>query len=102
MMLIVHVHVRVKPDQVEAFKEASLINARSSLKESGIVRFDVIQQQDDPTSFILVEIFRTPEAPALHKQTAHYAAWREAVAGMMDEPRRSVKFVNIFPADADW
>src|SRR5512137_586721 len=88
-MLIVHVHVRVKPDRVEAFNAASVANARSSLKEPGVTRFDVIQQQDDPTGFILVEIYRTAEAMALHKQTPHYAAWRDAVEGMMAEPRRS-------------
>jgi quinol monooxygenase YgiN len=91
-MLTVHVHVRVKPDQIEAFKAASVENARNSRREPGIARFDVFQQQDDPTRFLLVEIYRTAEAPAAHKQTAHYQAWAEAVADMMAVPRSSVKF----------
>ena len=101
-MLVVHVHVRVKPDSVEAFKQASLANARESVKEPGIARFDVVQQEDDPTRFVLVEAYRTPEAPAAHKLTSHYAAWRDAVAGMMAEPRSSVKFHNVVPDDARW
>jgi len=101
-MLIVHVHVRVKPDCVEAFKQASLENARRSVQEPGIARFDVCQQSDDPARFILVEVYRTPDAPAKHKETAHYVAWRDAVAPMMAEPRASVKFANVFPPDAGW
>lgn len=101
-MLIVHVFVHVKPDCVEAFKAASLENARRSVQESGIVRFDVIQQVDDPTRFVLVEIYRTAIAPAQHKETAHYAAWRDAVVDLMAEPRCSVKYANLFPVDADW
>ena len=91
-MLIVHVHIQVKPDQVEAFKAASVENARNSRQEPGIARFDVFQQQDDPSRFVLVEIYRTAEAPAAHKQTAHYQKWAETVADMMAEPRFSVKF----------
>ena len=101
-MLVVHVHVHVKPDCVESFRQASLENARSSLGEPGIARFDVVQQQDDPTRFVLVEAYRTPQAPAAHKETAHYAKWRDAVAPMMAEPRTSVKFSNIFPDDQGW
>jgi autoinducer 2-degrading protein len=101
-MLIVHVHVHVKPESVEAFKQATLANARESVKEPGIARFDVGQQQDDPTRFVLIEVYRTPEAPAAHKETPHYAAWRDAVAPMMAEPRSSVKFTNLFPDDAGW
>ena len=101
-MLIVHVHVHVKPDCVESFKQASLQNARSSVQEPGIARFDVCQQSDDPTRFILVEVYRTPDAPAKHKETAHYAAWRDAVAPMMAEPRASVKLANAFPPDTGW
>ncbi len=96
-MLIVHVHVHVKPEQVEAFKAATLANARESIKEPGIARFDVVQQQDDATRFVLVEAYRTAEAPAAHKETRHYQAWRDAVAPMMAEPRTSVKFTNVFP-----
>lgn len=102
MPLVVHVHVRVKPDQIEAFKAATLANARASVQEPGIARFDVVQQSDDPTRFILVEVYRTPAAPAAHKETAHYATWRDAVAPMMAEPRSSVKFANVFPEDAKW
>ncbi len=101
-MLIVHVHVHVKPECVEAFRQASLANARASVQESGIARFDVVQQQDDPTRFVLVEAYRNAEAPALHKQTAHYATWRDAVASMMAEPRTSVKYSNVFPGEEGW
>lgn len=101
-MLIVHVHVRVKPEFVEAFKRATLENARNSIKEPGVARFDVIQQQDDPTHFILVEVYRTPEDAAKHKETAHYPVWRDTVAEMMAEPRTSIKYTNVFPDDAGW
>jgi (4S)-4-hydroxy-5-phosphonooxypentane-2,3-dione isomerase len=101
-MLVVHVHVRVKPDSIEAFKRATLENAQASLKEAGIARFDVVQQQHDPTRFVLVEAYRTPEAPAKHKETAHYAKWRDTVAPMMAEPRSSVKFTRVFPEDQNW
>ena len=101
-MLVVHVHVHVKPEHVEAFKAASLANARESIKEPGIARFDCVQQQDDPTHFVLVEAYRTPQAPAAHKETSHYQTWRDAVAPMMAEPRTSVKFENLFPPDSAW
>jgi quinol monooxygenase YgiN len=98
-MLVVLVHIRVKADRVDAFREACVENARNSVLEPGVARFDVLQQQDDPTNFTLVEIYRTPEAPAAHKQTAHYKAWAEAAADMMAAPRYSVKYVNVFPED---
>ena len=101
-MLVVHVQVHVKPECIEAFKAASLENARQSLREPGIARFDVVQQSDDATRFVLVEVYRTPAAPAAHKETAHYALWRDTVAPMMAEPRTSVKFANVFPADTGW
>lgn len=101
-MLVVHVHVHVKPEYVEAFKQASLANAQESIKEPGIARFDCVQQQDDPTRFVLVEAYRTPQAPAAHKETKHYQTWRDAVAPMMAEPRTSVKFENWFPPDSAW
>ena len=101
-MLIVHVHVRVKAEFIDAFKEASLENARHSVEEPGIARFDVIQQADDPARFLLVEVYRSHEASARHKETAHYATWRDKVALMMAEPRTSVKYSNIFPADEGW
>lgn len=101
-MLVVHVHVQVKPEAVEAFKQATLANARASIQEPGIARFDVVQQQDDPTKFVLVEVYGTPAAPAAHKETAHYALWRDTVAPMMAVPRSSVKYSNVFPEDAGW
>ena len=101
-MLVVHVHVHVRPESVAAFKAATLANAQASVQEPGIARFDVVQQADDATRFVLVEVYRTPEAPAAHKATAHYALWRDAVAPMMATPRTSVKFQNVFPGDAGW
>lgn len=101
-MLIVHVRVHVRPESVEAFKQASLDNARQSIREAGIARFDVVQQSDDPTRFVLVEAYRTADAPAAHKETKHYQTWRDTVAPMMAEPRTSVKFTNVFPGDAGW
>jgi quinol monooxygenase YgiN len=101
-MLVVHVTVHVKPGCIEAFKAASLENARNSVLEPGIARFDVVQQSDDPARFVLVEAYRTPQAPAAHKETAHYARWRDTVAPMMAGPRTSVKYANVFPADAGW
>jgi quinol monooxygenase YgiN len=101
-MLIVHVHVHVKQDSVESFKKATLANARSSVREPGVVRFDVVQQQEDPAQFTLVEAYRDAAAAAAHKETPHYPVWRDAVASMMAEPRRSVKFNNVFPDDQGW
>jgi quinol monooxygenase YgiN len=101
-MFIVHVFVHVKPEFVEAFKEATIQNARNSVQEPGIARFDVIQQRDDPTRFVLVEVYRTLDDPAKHKETAHYQTWRGTVAEMMAEPRSSVKYDNIFPDEEGW
>jgi quinol monooxygenase YgiN len=101
-MLIVHVHVHVKPECVEAFRSATLENARASVQEPGVARFDVVQQVDDPTRFVLVEAYRTDDAPARHKETPHYAKWRDAVAPLMAEPRTSVKYANVYPEDQDW
>lgn len=96
-MLTVHVHIEVKPDRVEAFKSACIENSRDSLQEPGVARFDVLQQRDDPTRFLLVEVYRTAEAPAAHKQTAHYQRWAETVADMMAVPRSSVKYDKVYP-----
>jgi (4S)-4-hydroxy-5-phosphonooxypentane-2,3-dione isomerase len=101
-MLIVHVHVRVKPESIEAFRHATIENAKHSLEESGIARFDVVQQQDDPARFVLVEVYRGEAAAAAHKETSHYKKWRDAVAPMMAEPRSSVKFTNVFPGSTGW
>jgi len=101
-MLVVHVQVHVKPECVEVFKQATLANARASLQEPGVARFDVVQQHDDPTRFVLVEVYRDANAAAAHKETKHYPIWRDAVASMMAEPRSSVKFSNLFPDDQKW
>lgn len=101
-MLIVHVHVHVKPECLEAFKQATIENASNSVQEPGIARFDVVQQQDNPAKFVLIEVYRDADAPAKHKETAHYAKWRDTVADMMAEPRSSVKYDNVCPDDAGW
>ncbi len=101
-MLVVHVHVHVKPESVNDFIAATLENARNSIQEPGITRFDVLQQPDDPTRFVFTEVYRTPEAPAAHKETAHYAKWRDTVAPMMAEPRSSVKYNAVFPGPEGW
>ena len=101
-MLIVHVFVHVKPDAVDAFAAATRENAENSISEPGVVRFDVVQQEDDPTRFLLIEIYRTPSDPARHKETSHYAKWRDTVEPMMAEPRRSVKYRALFPDSAAW
>jgi quinol monooxygenase YgiN len=101
-MLVVHVHVHVKAESVAAFIDATRKNSAASLLEPGVARFDLIQRQDDPTRFILVEAYKSAAAPAAHKETAHYAAWRDAVADMMQSPRTSVKFDSLCPEDARW
>ena len=101
-MHVVLVFIHVKPDLVEAFRAATIENARNSIREPGITRFDVIQQVDDPTRFVLVEVYRTPDDPAKHRETAHYKTWREAAEAMMAEPRKGVKYKNLFPDDAGW
>ena len=102
LMFIVHVHVHVRPDRVADFIQATIENASNSIREPGIARFDVIQQNDDPTRFVLTEVYRTNDAPARHRETAHYAKWRDTVADMMAEPRSRAEFRNIFPADGSW
>src|SRR2546430_16539731 len=99
-MLIVHVHIQVKQEYTQMFRNATLANARESIKEPGIARFDVFQQQDDPTKFVLVEAYRGSDAPAAHKQTQHYHVWRDIAEPMMAEPRTSVKYSNVFPGDS--
>lgn len=101
-MLIVHVFVQVKADQIEAFKIATVENARHSVQEAGIIRFDVMQRQDDPTRFLLEEIYRTPDDPARHKETAHYQKWRDQVADMMAIPRTSLKYDSVYSDKAEW
>jgi autoinducer 2-degrading protein len=101
-VIVVHVHVHVVPEQVDAFREETLTNARASVQEPGVARFDVLQRPDDPTRFVLVEVYRTAEAPVQHKETAHYLRWRDAVAPMMASPRTSERFINVFPDDGGW
>lgn len=101
-MLIVHVYVQVKPEAIAAFQAATVANASASVREPGIARFDVVQQVDDPTRFVLVEVYRTPESAVAHKETAHYATWRDTVAPLMAAPRTSLKFTHVFPADSGW
>jgi (4S)-4-hydroxy-5-phosphonooxypentane-2,3-dione isomerase len=101
-MLIIHVDVHVKHESVADFRQATIENARASIEEPGIARFDVVQQQDDATRFVLIEVYRTPEAAAAHKETAHYAKWRDTVANMVAEPRQSVKYSEVFPEAQDW
>jgi quinol monooxygenase YgiN len=101
-MFIVHVFVHVKPNQVEAFKSATIENASNSIREPGVGRFDIIQQMNDSTRFVLVEVYRTPDDPGRHKETAHYQKWRDTVADMMAEPRTAIKYDNIFPDEQGW
>jgi quinol monooxygenase YgiN len=101
-LIVVHVHAHVKPEAIEAFRAASIDNARHSVREPGVARFDVVQSTEDPTRFVLVEVYRTPDAPAAHKATAHYARWRDAVADLMAEPRTAARYVNVAPEDSDW
>ena len=101
-MLIVHVHIRVKPELIEPFKKAAIENAVNSAQEPGVARFDVIQQTHDPSRFVLVEVYRSEEATIAHKETAHYAAWRDAAEPMMAEERTRVRYTNVFPPDESW
>ena len=101
-MFIVHVQVHVKPEFVDAFRDATIENASNSVQEPGIARCDVVQQWEDSTRFLLVDVYRTPDDPAKHKETAHYKKWAEMVAPMMAEPRSSVKYANVFPDEAGW
>jgi (4S)-4-hydroxy-5-phosphonooxypentane-2,3-dione isomerase len=101
-VVVVHVHVHVKPDAIESFRAASLTNASSSVREPGVARFDVIQETEDPTRFVLVEVYRDAAAVLAHKETAHYREWRDAVAPLMAEPRTAKKYVNVFPDDGAW
>ena len=100
-MVVVHVHVRIRPGQAEAFLAATLVNARASLGEPGVLRFDVLQDQADPQHVVLVEVYRDDDASAAHKLTPHYVTWRDTVAEMMAEPRQSTRFSAVFPDGAD-
>ena len=101
-MYIVHVFIHVKPECLDAFRAATLANVQNSIQEPGIARFDFLEQQDDPTRFVLVEVYRQPDDALKHKETTHYAAWKATVEDMMAEPRSSIRFSNISPPDQDW
>jgi (4S)-4-hydroxy-5-phosphonooxypentane-2,3-dione isomerase len=101
-MLVALIYVHVKPESIEAFKEITLDNARNSVLEPGVARFDMIQQADDPTRFVLIEAYRDDDGPARHRETAHYARWRDGAPDMMQEPRTGVRYTNIFPEDSGW
>jgi (4S)-4-hydroxy-5-phosphonooxypentane-2,3-dione isomerase len=101
-MHIVLVHVHVKPESLTEFIDAIRDNARNSVKEPGIARFDILQSSEDPTRFILTEVYHTAEDAKKHKETAHYLRWRERAEDMMAEPRLGVPYKNIFPADDGW
>ncbi len=96
-MHIVHVHIHVNPEDVEAFKLATIANAQGSMQEPGVARFDVVQHADDPTRFVLIEHYKASEDQLKHRETAHYMKWRDDVADMMAEPRTAVKVVSIYP-----
>lgn len=101
-MYIVQVQIHVESEFVDEFVNATIENARSSVLEAGVARFDVLQDLEDPTQFLLVEVYRSPDAPAHHKETSHYQVWRDTVARMMAAPRVSSKFINLFPDEAGW
>lgn len=101
-MHIVMVHVHVKPELVEDFKTATMENARNSVLEAGVIRFDFLQQKDDPTRFVLYEVYRSPEDQLKHRETRHYLTWRDQVVDWMAEPRQGIRFINLFPEDVDW
>jgi autoinducer 2-degrading protein len=101
-MFIVQVYIHVQPDKIETFKAVTLENAQNSLKEPGVARFDILQQADDPTRFVLVEVYRTPEDAPKHKETAHYNRWREQAEPLMAEPRTRTIYSNVFPNEGGW
>jgi autoinducer 2-degrading protein len=101
-MHIVHVHIYVKDESISAFINATLENARNSIKEPGVARFDMLQDRNNPSHFILCEVYRSEEDPKKHKETQHYQSWRDQVTDMMTEPRRGIQYVNLFPEDKGW
>jgi (4S)-4-hydroxy-5-phosphonooxypentane-2,3-dione isomerase len=101
-MHIVLVHIQVKPEFIDSFIAATEENARNSILEPGVVRFDFLQQTEDPKKFTLVEVYQHTDDPLRHRETRHYLAWRDAVTDMMAEPRVGIKYKNIFPINEDW
>ncbi len=101
-MVILIVNLHVKQEHLKAFREATLENARNSIQEPGIVRFDLLQHSEDPTRFALYEVYRDAEAPAKHRESAHYKAWVAKVPDMLAEPRTREFYSNVFPQDGNW
>ena len=101
-MYIIQVFLKVKPEHLDAFTAATVDNASHSVKEAGVVRFDVLRHIDDPTRFTLFEVYRDPNVHAAHRETAHYARWRDTVPVMLAEPRSAAKYENVFPGDEGW
>jgi quinol monooxygenase YgiN len=101
-MLILHVHVHVKPEHSGGGRRATVQNAAASVQEPGVARFDVMQQADDPTRFVLVEVYRNLDATVKHKQTSHYHTWAATVTDLLAEPRTRVSYHNVFPNDQGW
>jgi (4S)-4-hydroxy-5-phosphonooxypentane-2,3-dione isomerase len=99
-MLVLQVLARVKPEYLEAFKEATITNARASRKEPGVARFDLLQQEDEPLRFQLIEVYRTREAIAAHKETPHYRQWVETVTPMMADARSRSSWTTVYPEDS--
>jgi (4S)-4-hydroxy-5-phosphonooxypentane-2,3-dione isomerase len=101
-MLILHIFCSVKPEMIEAFKEATVKNAGYSIREPGVIKFDLLQQQDDPKRFVISEVYKSAESIAAHKKTAHYAEWCQYAQEMLAEPRSKMVYTNIFPEDKNW
>ncbi|HWC98080.1 MAG TPA: putative quinol monooxygenase [Candidatus Sulfopaludibacter sp.] len=101
-MHILLVYCTIKPDQLDAFLAATLENASNSRKEAGVVRFDVIQEKDNPAKVTLIEIYRSPEGHAAHRESAHYLAWADKVQDMFAEPRSRTVYRNVSPSDQEW
>lgn len=101
-MVILHVYIHVKTEHLDAFKAATIENARNSRKEPGVVRFDVIVQSDDPTRFMLLEVYRDTAAQASHKETQHYKTWVDKVGDLLAEPRTRQTYTPIDPPEAEW
>jgi (4S)-4-hydroxy-5-phosphonooxypentane-2,3-dione isomerase len=101
-MLIIHVFCTVKPEMVDAFKVATTKNASNSIKEPGVIRFDLLQQQDDPAKFVISEVYKSTKAIAAHKETEHYAEWAQCAEPMLSEPRSRIVYTNVFPEEKNW
>ncbi len=101
-MYIVHLFIHVKPDKVGEFEAATLENAQNTLKEPGVARFDLIRQLDDPTRYVLLEVYHSPEDHPRHKETDHYKRWQQIAEPLMAEPRTRIIYQNVFPGDSGW